>query len=66
MKNIIFVAFASLVFACNEKPKTSTGDTPGVTNVENVNGSVPDTTNGTTLNHTPPQDSSKLKDSLKR
>ena len=60
----------SLLIACNNNGDTTTSadsaTAPANTNVENVNGNVPDTTSGMTLNQTLPVDSSRLKDSSKR
>ena len=60
----------SLLIACNNNGDTTTSadsaTAPANTNVGNVNGNVPDTTSGMTLNQTLPVDSSRLKDSSKR
>ena len=64
----LLALIAGLFAACNNSSKTSTsGDssTSTPTNVENVNGNVPDTTSGMTLNKPLPVDSSRLKDSTK-
>jgi hypothetical protein len=60
----------SLIVACNNSADTSTtstdsGTAPNSTNVENVNGNIPDSASGMTLNQSLPVDSSKLKDSGK-
>jgi hypothetical protein len=60
----------NLILACNNSADTSTtvtdsGTAPNSTNVGNVNGNVPDTTSGMTLNQSLPVDSSNLKDSGK-
>ena len=59
-----------ILVACNNSSNTSptsadSGTAPNSTNVENVNGNVPDTTSGMTLNQSLPVDSSNLKDSGK-
>jgi len=55
--------------ACNNSSNTTTSadsaSTPSNTGSENVNGNVPDTNSGMTLNQSLPVDSSRLKDSLK-
>jgi len=61
---------ASFFTACNDSSDSTTSadsaTAPANTNVGNVNGNVPDTTSGMTLNQTLPVDSSRLKDSSKR
>lgn len=59
----------SLIPACNNTSDTSTSKdstTNNQTNVENVNGNVPDSTSGINLNHSLPVDSSRMKDSVKK
>jgi hypothetical protein len=69
-KLFLFIAGTSFLVACNNNSSTTTPSsdssvTPANTNVENVNGNIPDTTSGMTLNHSLPVDSSHLKDSSK-
>lgn len=64
MKKLFFTGFSAVFFfACNNdknKSTTTTGDSgPGITNVQNVNGNQPDTTNGITLNGKQPVDSTR-------
>jgi acid phosphatase class B len=64
-----FIIAIGFLIACNNSSNTSTSTdsaTTNTTNVENVNGNVPDTTSGMTLNQSLPVDSSRLKDSLKK
>lgn len=69
MKRVVSLfAIGSFILACNNSADTSTtstdsGTTPSTTNVENVNGNVPDSNSGMTLNQSLPVDSSNLKDS---
>jgi hypothetical protein len=71
MKNLAFLLIiGNLILACNNSADTSTtstdsGTAPNSSNVGNVNGNVPDTTSGMTLNQSLPIDSSNLKDSGK-
>jgi len=70
MKRLFLLALLThFLMACNSSSSTgSSGDTastPATTNVQNVNGNVPDTTSGMTLNKSLPVDSSRVKDSLK-
>lgn len=70
-KLFLLVMITNLILlACNNSSDTSTtsidsSTAPNSTNVENVNGNVPDTTSGMTLNQSLPVDSSNLKDSGK-
>jgi hypothetical protein len=71
MKRLVSLfVISNFVLACNNSADTSTtstdsGTAPSRTNVENVNGNVPDSNSGMTLNQSLPVDSSKLKDSGK-
>jgi hypothetical protein len=69
MKYISLLLMAGgLISSCNNNSKTSrSGDSSRAepTNVQNVNGNVPDTTSGITLNKPLPVDSSRVKDSTK-
>ncbi|MFL5771662.1 MAG: hypothetical protein ACJ75F_00800 [Flavisolibacter sp.] len=65
MKKIVICAFAIAVLASCNNSSGNDEPTPTTTNVQNVNGNLPDTTSGSTLNGTLPVDSSKVKDSLK-
>lgn len=62
----------NLLPACNNSSNTtttsvdSTTAAPNTTNVENVDGNVPDTTSGMTLNQSLPVDSSGVKDSPRK
>jgi hypothetical protein len=63
-----FMAFSALVCmlaACNNS-STTTEEPANPTNVQNVNGNIPDTSGGSVLNTPQPIDSSRLKDSLHR
>ena len=53
-------ALALVLGACSNNTKgTHTGESgPNMTNVENVNGNIPDTSSGAVLNKAPSQDSS--------
>jgi hypothetical protein len=70
MKKILsFIVLCNFIFACNNSSDSSTSKdstTTNQTNVENVNGNVPDSTSGINLNHSLPIDSSRMKDSLKK
>jgi len=71
MKKIfLFILAIGFLIACNNSSTTSTSadstTTNSNTNVENVNGNVPDTTSGMTLNQSLPVDSSRMKDSSKK
>ena len=70
IKLFALVITISLLTACNNSSDNTTSadsaTAPATTNVGNVNGNVPDTTSGMTLNQSLPVDSSRLKDSLKR
>ena len=64
MKKIIFSLLAAgALFACNNdktKSTTTSGDSgPGTTNVQNVNGNQPDTTNGIKLDNRQSADTTK-------
>ena len=69
-KLFALIVTVSFLTACNNSSDTTTSadsaTAPANTNVGNVNGNVPDTTSGMTLNQSLPVDSSRLKDSLKR
>jgi hypothetical protein len=71
MKKLFFIfVIAQFILACNNSSESSTTSTdsttaPSPTNVDNVNGNVPDTTSGMTLNRSLPVDSSNLKDSTR-
>jgi hypothetical protein len=71
MKRLVLLFLVgNLILACNNSADTSTtftdsGTAPNSTNVGNVNGNVPDTTSGMTLNQSLPVDSSNLKDTNK-
>ena len=68
-KLFFFIVLCNFFFACNNSSDSSTSKdstTTNQTNVENVNGNVPDTTSGTNLNHPLPVDSSRVKDSAKK
>jgi hypothetical protein len=63
------IVLCNFIFACNNSSDSSTSKdstTTNQTNVENVNGNVPDSTSGINLNHSLPIDSSRMKDSLKK
>lgn len=64
-----FIIAISFFTACNNSSNTTTSadsaTAPANTGTENVNGNVPDTTSGMTLNQSLPVDSSRLKDSSK-
>jgi hypothetical protein len=71
MKKLFSLLFvSSCIVACNNSSSTSntSDDSSGTnpTNIENVNGNVPDTNSGMTLNQSLPVDSSALKDSAKK
>lgn len=72
MKTLFFLLIIfNLLPACNNSSNTTTTSidsttAPNTTNIENVNGNVPDTTSGMTLNQPLPVDSSKVKDSINR
>lgn len=69
MKKRFLLPAAALLFlaACSNHTKgTHTGESgPNVTNMENVNGNVPDTSTGSTLNKKPGIDSTHVLDSTK-
>lgn len=71
MKRLVFLfLIGGSILACNNNADSSTtstdsGNAPSSTNVENVNGNVPDTASGMTLNQSMPVDSSNLKDTTK-
>jgi hypothetical protein len=71
MKKLFCIfAIAQFILACNNSSESSTTSAdsttaPNSTNVGNVNGNVPDTTSGMTLNQSLPVDSSNLKDSTR-
>jgi hypothetical protein len=69
MKKLFFFVFVTGFLSCNNSG-TSTGskDSTGTnqTNVENVNGNMPDSNSGMTLNRSMPTDSSGLKDSVRQ
>ncbi|MDQ6609153.1 MAG: hypothetical protein M3Y85_04975 [Bacteroidota bacterium] len=69
MKIISFcLVIASFIFACNNDGTTKTTSvdsgksSPNFTNVQNVNGNRPDTTNGITLDNRASGDTSKMTD----
>ena len=63
MKILFFCLVLFVMAACrDQKDSPAPGETANPTNVENVNGNIPDTTTGVTLNNNMAQDSSKLKD----
>ena len=70
MKQIFFILIIAALISCNNSgTSNNTSDTqatPNPANVQNVNGNVPDTTNGTNLNGGLPMDSSRVKDSARR
>jgi len=67
MKKLSFLfALSSFILACNNSgTSTTSADSTSTnpTNIENVNGNIPDSTSGMTLNQSLPIDSSRLKDS---
>ena len=67
MKKMVICSLALVLFiSCNNSSGTNEEPTPTPTNVQNVNGNIPDTSSGSNLNGTMPVDSSKLKDSVNR
>jgi hypothetical protein len=64
MKSIVVLFFVVFLFACNNETKSPGGEAPNTTNVENVDGSIPDTSNSATLNRPMEKDSSKVRDSV--
>jgi uncharacterized protein YcfL len=68
-KLLLFIIVCNLIVACNSSNNSSTttdSTSTNQTNVENVNGNVPDSGSGINLNHSLPIDSSRMKDSLKK
>ena len=63
MKISVILFVTLLAFSCKGKEEKKTEEGPNTINVENVEGSLPDTTAGTTLDR--PADTTK-KDSLKK
>ena len=63
MKITVILFVTLLAFSCKGKEEKKTEEGPNTINVENVEGSLPDTTAGTTINR--PVDTTK-KDSLKK
>ncbi len=64
MKKLLsFGGVLMVLIACNNSTANSE-PTPSPTNVQNVNGNVPDTANSVNLNANQPIDSSKVKDSM--
>jgi hypothetical protein len=65
-----FFILSSFFLACNNSGTMSntSGDSTSTnpTNIENVNGNIPDSTSGMTLNQSLPIDSSRLKDSARK
>ncbi len=60
------VAVSFLASCSNNTKGTHTGESgPNVTNMENVNGNVPDTSTGSTLNKKPGLDSTHVRDTAK-
>jgi hypothetical protein len=55
------------IIACNNSSNTSSAPSSdsGTTNVENVNGNIPDSSSGIQLNKPLPVDSSRVKDSTR-
>jgi hypothetical protein len=64
-KLFAFILGVALLEACNNSSETDKAASPNPSNVENVNGNIPDSTNSINLNQSLPVDSSKLKDSSK-
>jgi PBP1b-binding outer membrane lipoprotein LpoB len=66
MKKLFSVLLGmALLQSCNNSSETDAKASPNPSNVENVNGNIPDSTNSINLNQSLPVDSSRLKDSLK-
>ena len=62
---MLSLVFAAGLTACGNNDKMTTETDPGVTNVQNVNGNMPDTNGSITLdNNTLTQDSSRVVDTL--
>lgn len=53
------------LFACNNEPET-TESSPNLTNVQNVNGNIPDTSSSITLDNKQAEDSLSIADSSKK
>lgn len=63
MKWLSLLCLALFIMACNSNDTEEGGTAPLPTNIDNVNGNIPDTTSGTTLN-TPMEIDSLHRDSL--
>ncbi|WP_148661104.1 hypothetical protein [Flavisolibacter tropicus] len=66
-KYLIGVLMTGILLSCKNKntTTTTTESSPNLTNVENVNGNIPDTTNSISLENRQTVDSLSLADSLK-
>ncbi len=65
MKKIISLLFIVILIGCNDSNEGD-GGSPNITNVENVKGNIPDTTEGVTLNQPMEIDSSRIKDTIQK
>jgi hypothetical protein len=63
-KTLIGTLLCGVLFACDNEPKT-TESSPNLTNVQNVNGNLPDTSSGISLENKQAVDSLSVSDSLK-
>ncbi|MDB5205056.1 MAG: hypothetical protein JWR72_131 [Flavisolibacter sp.] len=67
MKKLLSIIVISILFtACNNDKTATPESAPTTTNVQNVNGNQPDTTQGITLDSRQTSDTSKIRDTTPR
>jgi hypothetical protein len=66
MKKLLIVSMMAMLMTACGNGKSNTDSAPNTTNVENVNGNIPDTTNSVSLESRTSQDTLKTGDSVRR
>jgi hypothetical protein len=64
-KLLIGVLLTGILLSCNNNDPKTTESSPNLTNVQNVNGNIPDTTSSISLENRQTVDSLPVSDSLK-
>lgn len=64
-KSFIGTIIGVVLFACNNNEPKTTESSPNLTNVQNVNGNLPDTSSSISLDNKQAVDSLSVSDSLK-
>lgn len=65
VKLLIGILISGILLSCNTNEPKTTESSPHLTNVQNVNGNIPDTTSGISLENRQTVDSLSVPDSVK-